>query len=146
MLNQVHIEGYVTRKQWTYSGNTFFRLATYRDPDRPRKESGSEEASKGRDQPDYQTVCVPAMLLSGLPVQFDSGQRVQVHGWLESREYDYTLAEFLGDAQADADAQLEVDPDQAKQMTANRTTTWITAERIVVIPEGSRKTRRNNKT
>ncbi len=37
MLNQVHIEGYVTKKQWTYSNDQFFRLLYYRNPDRPRK-------------------------------------------------------------------------------------------------------------
>jgi hypothetical protein len=139
MLNQVHVEGYVTKRQWTYSGDTYFRLAAYRDPDRPRKEADRraiDEAAERqlRDKPDYVTVRVPAMLLAGLPVQFQAGQRVQVHGWLESREYNYTLAEFLDDAQG---PKLEVDEVQAGQVIAHRGTTWITAERIVTRSRGS---------
>ena len=133
MLNQVHIEGYATKKIWQYGGDTFFRLAAYRDPDRPRKES--DRNPNERDKPDYVTIKVPASLLAGLPVQFTSGQRVQVHGWLESREYESTLAEFLKDARG---SELEVDSAQAKEIIAHRSTTWITAERIVNIPNNSR--------
>ncbi len=131
MLNQIHVEGFVTKKQWTHSGDKFFRLAVYRDPDRPRKEIARATPNE-RDQPDYVTVRLPASLLAGLPVEFKSGQRVQVHGWLESREYTYTLAEFLADAQGDAP---DVDPEQAQAVTAHRATTWITAERVVTVPD-----------
>jgi hypothetical protein len=133
MLNQVHAEGYVTRRQWTYSGDTFFRLAVYRDPDRPRKEADRQDPNE-RDRPDYVTIRVPATLLAGLPVQFQAGQRVQVHGWLESREYDYTLAEFLDDAQG---PKPEVGEAQAGQVVAHRGTTWITAERVLTLSRGS---------
>ena len=135
MLNQVHVEGYVTKKIWQYSGDTFFRLAIYRDPDRPRKEAN--RGAKERDKPDYITVKVP---VAGLPVHFESGQRVQVHGWLESREYESTLAEFLKDAQG---PELELDPALTKKVIDHRSTTWITAERIVSIPNDGRS---KNKT
>ncbi len=133
MLNQVHVEGYVTKKIWQYSGDTFFRLAVYRDPDRPRKKT--DRNSNERDKPDYITIKVPASLLAGLPVQFISGQRVQVHGWLESREYESTLSEFLQDARG---PKLEIDSAQAQKVVAHRSTTWITAERIVSIPNSAR--------
>ena len=133
MLNQVHIEGYATKKIWQYGGDTFFRLAAYRDPDRPRKES--DRNPNERDKPDYVTIKVPASLLAGLPVQFTSGQRVQVHGWLESREYESTLAEFLKDARSE----LKIDVAQAKKVIAHRSTTWIVAERIVRIPGDNRR-------
>jgi hypothetical protein len=133
MLNQVHVEGYVTKRQWTYSGDTFFRLAAYRDPDRPRKEADRQDPNE-RDKPDYITIRVPATLLAGLPVQFQAGQRVQVHGWLESREYNYTLAEFLDDAQG---PKPEVDEAQAGQVVAHRGTTWVTAERVLTLSRGS---------
>ncbi len=133
MLNQTHVEGYVTKKIWQYGGDTFFRLAVYRDPDLPRKETGRN--SNDRDKPDYVTVKVPASLLAGLPVQFTSGQRIQVHGWLESREYESTLAEFLKDAR---ESELEIDPAQAQRIVAHRSTTWITAARIVSMPDRGR--------
>jgi hypothetical protein len=135
MLNQAHIEGYTTKKQWTYSGDRFFRLAVYRDPDRPRKESNRKTTDE-RDQPDYVTVRLPAALLAGLPVQFDPGQRVQVHGWLESREFEYRLDEYLDDAQG---PKPEVEPAQAGKVVAHRATTWITADRIVVVPNNRGK-------
>jgi hypothetical protein len=139
MLNQVHTEGYVTKKVWQHSGDTFFRLAVYRDPDRTRKEAGRQAADE-RDQPDYVTVRVPAALTT-LPVEFQSGQRVQVHGWLESREFDYTLAEFLADAQG---PKPEVDPGLAGQVAAHRGTTWIVAERIITL-DGERSEKRKRK-
>jgi hypothetical protein len=85
MLNQVHVEGFVTKKRWQHSGDTFFRLAVYRDPDRERK--GQDKAGEGRDRPDYVTVRAPAAVTT-LPVEFKGGQRIQIHGWLESREFE----------------------------------------------------------
>lgn len=136
MLNVAHVEGFVTRRIWQINGDMFFRLAVYRDPDRPRKEA-EREAPDERDKPDYITIRVPAVLTTP-PVKFRPGQRLQIHGWLESREFDYTLAEFLGNAQG---PKPEVTEEQMCNVTAHRTTTWMTAERIVLLP---RKNNRNN--
>ena len=135
MLNQVHIEGFVTRKIWQYGGDTFFRLAVYRDPDRPRKEA--DRGENGRDRPDYVTIRVPAAL-TALPVEFRPGQRIQVHGWLESRQYSQTLAEFLGDCGVTGVQVAGADPDE---VSANRGSTWVVAERIVEIPEKSKNSK-----
>lgn len=140
MFNCVHIEGFVTKRIWRHSGDLFIRIANYRDPDRPRKESRHDSPNK-RDQPDYVTIRVPAALTT-LPVEFQSGQRVQVDGWLESREFDYTLAEFLKDAQGD---KPEIDPEQAKQLSAHRGTTWIVATRILTLPERDNSRGRKSK-
>ena len=134
MLNQVHVEGYVTKRIWQHSGDTFFRLAVYRDPDRPRKEATGRQDAGERDQPDYVTICIPASLTT-LPVAFRTGQRVQVYGWLESREFDYTLGEFLEDAQG---PRLETDPRLRESIVAHRGTTWIVADRVVTI-DGRRR-------
>ncbi|MFH0811201.1 MAG: hypothetical protein V2A77_12165 [Pseudomonadota bacterium] len=129
MLNQVHIEGYVTKKIWQHGGDTFIRVAVYRDPDRVRKQA-NREAEDEKDQPDYITIRLPASLLAGLPVQFQAGQRVQAHGWLESREFDYTLQEFLREAQGP-----KPNVEAADQVVAHRGTTWLVAERILLVPE-----------
>ena len=142
MLNQVHVEGFVTKKIWQYSGDTYFRLAVYRDPDRPRKVA-EREAPDERDKPDYVTVRVPARLTT-MPVEFQSGQRVQVHGWLESREFDQSLAEFLWEAQG---PKPKVSKAQAGKVIAHRGATWIVAERVLTMPERGEDNgrRRNNK-
>jgi hypothetical protein len=46
----------------------------------------------------------PGSLAGGLPVQFEAGQRVQVFGWFESREFEYTLSEFLSNVVHDPGA------------------------------------------
>jgi hypothetical protein len=139
MLNQVHTEGFVTKKIWPYDGDLFFRLAVYRDQDREPKRA----ADRGPDEqhrPDYVTVRVPAGL-GLLPVE--SGQRVQIHGWLESREFNLTLAEFLSKVQGEKPS---VDPLQARNLAIHRDTTWIVADRVVVLPKkgARRRTNRQN--
>ena len=37
MINEVTIEGIVTREPWTYNKDVFFRIASYRDMDMPAK-------------------------------------------------------------------------------------------------------------
>ena len=130
MLNQVHVEGYVTKKIWQYDGDTFIRMATYRDQDRPRKKGNGR--SNERDQPDYVTVRV---LPTAMPIAFKSGQRIQVHGWLESQSQKFTLADFLGAASG---PKPEVDSAQAKKVVASRDFTRIVAERIVELPKSKR--------
>lgn len=128
MLNQVHVEGYVTKRVWQYDGDTFVRLATYRDQDRPRKKlngGGPDE----RDQPDYVTVRVPP---TAMPIVFKAGQRIQVHGWLESQSQKFTLADFL---EAASGAKPEIDAAQAQEIAAHRDFTRVVAERIVALPK-----------
>ncbi len=76
MLNKVVIEGNVSGRPWTHSGDQFFRLGSYRDRPRPAKRL------ENRDKPDY----VAARLSSGgLPVLLQGGMRVRVHGYVQSR-------------------------------------------------------------
>ena len=139
MLSEVHVEGFITKKIWQHSGDTYFRYAIYRDPSRPRKQAARANPSE-RDEPDYITVRVPAALTT-LPVEFQAGQRVQVHGWLESREFDYSLAEFLESAQGE---KPKIEPALAEKLTTNRGTTWLVAERIVTLSDSGGRTGRNN--
>ncbi|MEA3397133.1 MAG: hypothetical protein U9R05_06690 [Chloroflexota bacterium] len=130
MLNQVHVEGYVTKKIWQYDGFTFFRLAAYRDQDRPRKKA-KRQASNERDQPDYVTVRVSPSL-TAMPIAFEPGQRVQVHGWLESQSQKSSLADFLEAAEG---PKIEIDAAKAQKSVAYRDFTRIVAERIVILPK-----------
>ncbi len=53
MINEVTIEGIVTREPWTYDKDVFFRIASYRDMDMPTK---PDTSIQGRDEPDYTTT------------------------------------------------------------------------------------------
>lgn len=128
MLNTVHLDGFVTRKRWQIGPDLYFRLAVYRDPDRPRKEA--ENGKVGKDEPDYITVRLPNGVAS-LTGRLKAGQRVQVHGWLESRHYEESLEEILEKAGLSPN---EIG-DQAK-VAVRRTTTWVCADRVVVVPNG----------
>ena len=133
MLNQIHLEGFITKRIWPYDGETFFRLAVYRDPDRPQVDSpvkGKHNEKKHR--PDYITIRVPTHLTT-VPVTFEPGQRLQVHGWIESRQFEQSLAEFLENANGDDQEEIEIDPDLAEELTTNRVTTWVVAERIITL-------------
>ena len=137
MLNETHIEGYVTKKQWMYGGDKFMRVAVYRDPDRPRKE-GDRDSAKERDQPDYVTVKLPAALIAGMPIEFKPSQRVQVHGWLASRQYEQSLAEFLDSARQDQGQEVDVDPELSEKIITYRSSTWVVADRIQIVNRGDK--------
>jgi hypothetical protein len=129
MINVTVIEGFVTKKIWQYDGHTFCRLAVYRDQDLPRK-------GNGREAPDYVTLCIPAALIAPVADQFRQGARVQVHGWLESSEYQQSLAAFLEKAGA---AGARVKGVDAAKVGISRVSTQVVAQRIVIVPDGERK-------
>lgn len=56
MINEVTIEGIVTREPWTYDKDVFFRIASYRDMDMPAK---PDTIVSGRDEPDYTNIRYP---------------------------------------------------------------------------------------
>ncbi|HIE38816.1 MAG TPA: hypothetical protein EYH30_05705 [Anaerolineales bacterium] len=98
MLNVVVVEGYVTNTMWRWSGDLYFRLASYRDPDLPQKPP--PQVQTDHDQtPDYLTVRVIGGAPGGLPVAVRPGQRVRIHGFLGSRPRRRTLAEVAEMAQ-----------------------------------------------
>lgn len=93
MLNEAILEGYVSGRPWTHSGDTFFRLGSYRDRQRPSKPKSHDEH---RDEPDYITVRVRA---GGFPLTVESGMLLlRVHGYLQSRYIAKSLKEILKDA------------------------------------------------
>jgi hypothetical protein len=81
MINEITIEGIVTREPWSYDKDIFFRVACYRDMDLPAK---PDTSSPGRDEPDYVNIRYPggagslfssACAVNGLPAAGKSVRR-----------------------------------------------------------------------
>jgi hypothetical protein len=131
MINDVILEGIIV-KSWKYADDLLFRLACYRDPDMPQKAPGDVH-----DAADYVTVRVLKGNL-GAPVVLENGQHIRVHGFLQSRDYDETLADFLKDAKGSLPLPEGLDPAGLK---AQRGTTEIVARRIILVANGAGKKR-----
>lgn len=136
MLNEVVIEGYVSGRPWTHSGDQFFRLGSYRDRQRPAKRT------ENRDEPDYVTARLAS---NGLPVMLQGGMRVRVHGYVQSRYYTESLGDWLKDAKGPTNA-LSVGDELRDDLRHNRVVTELVVERLVVLemPESkqARETRK----
>jgi hypothetical protein len=124
MLNEVVIEGLFTGKSWSYSGDLLFRLASYRDRQRPTKLQ-----TEGREQPDYITV---RLLASGVPVALQKGAIYRVHGYLQSRDYAETLGEFVKGANGLTNL-LSASDEIRREIKHNRVTTEVVAERLILV-------------
>ncbi|MDR7574508.1 MAG: hypothetical protein QN194_16465 [Armatimonadota bacterium] len=131
MLNLASVEGFITRRRWRRNGYHFFRLAVFRDQDRPRKHLPEGEGRPGRwDQPDYISVKVPPEL-TAVALSLRPGQRVRVFGWIETEDYMESLRQFLRRAGVAVPALADLDLDN---VAVSRAATWIVADRIVPVP------------
>ena len=130
MINEVVLEGIIV-KTWKYADDLLFRLACYRDPDMP-----SKSLNDLQDAADFVTIRVLKGNL-GAQVVVEKGCRVRVHGFLQSRDYEESLADFLKDARG---AQLPV-PESLDPATlrAPRGTTEVIARRIMSQRNGHKK-------
>ena len=129
MINDVVLEGIVV-KAWKYADDLLFRLACYRDPDLPQKPlNGVQDAA------DFVTVRVPKGNL-GAPVSVEKGISVRVHGFLQSRDYEESLADFLKDAHG-AELPLRENLNPAT-LRAPRGTTEVIARRIMSQRNGTK--------
>lgn len=130
MINEVVLEGIVV-KTWKYADDLLFRIACYRDPDLP-----SKSLSDIQDAADFVTIRVLKGNL-GAPVVVEKGVHVRVHGFLQSRDYEESLADFLKDARgADLPVPESLDPNNLR---APRGTTEVIARRIMSQRNGSKK-------
>jgi hypothetical protein len=130
MLNEVVLEGIIVRT-WTYADDLFVRLACYRDPDLPQK-----TLNETQDAADFVTIRVTKSNL-GAPVEVEKGLHVRVHGFLQSRDYQESLADFLKDARgADLAVPENLDP---SVLRAPRGTTEVIARRIMRQRNGTKK-------
>ncbi len=120
-MNEVHLSGQIKRI-WTYSDNLYLRLSVRRDPGRPKRSPREGGAY------DYVTVVFPD---GKDQLHFTPGQRLTIHGWLQSRDFDESLADFL----KRAGASLPGIPDG---IVVHRTVTEIVAERWRVLKEARR--------
>lgn len=130
MINDVVLEGIVV-KTWKYADDLLFRLACYRDPDLPQK-----ALNEAQDAADFVTIRVIKGNL-GAPVTVEKSHHVRVHGFLQSRDYEESLSDFLKDARgAEMSIPDHLDPNDLR---APRGTTEVIARRIMSHPNGARK-------
>ncbi|MGA2110577.1 MAG: hypothetical protein ABSG98_00335 [Anaerolineales bacterium] len=124
MINTVVVEGLVIRA-WTFAGDGFYRIASYRDPGLPPKLRSEE-----KDAADFMTFRIPKGSLGG-PVSLEVEDTVRVHGFVQSRDYEETLAEFVREAKGPRLKLL--DDYDARALRRTRVATEIVAERIVLL-------------
>ena len=130
MINEVVLEGIVF-KTWKYAEDLLFRIACYSDPDLP-----SKSLNDVQDAADFVTIRVLKGNL-GAPVVVEKGYKVRVHGFLQSRDYEESLADFLKDARGAELPVLEnLDPNELR---APRGTTEVIARRIMSQRNGSKR-------
>ncbi len=130
MINDVVLEGIIV-KTWKYADDLLFRLACYRDPDLPQK-----PLNEVQDAADFVTIRVPKGNL-GAPVVVEKNYRVRVHGFLQSRDYEESLADFLKDARgAELLVPETLDP---SELRAPRGTTEVVARRIMSQQNGTKR-------
>ena len=122
------IEGIVTSKQWTYQGDTFFRLAHYRTPERPPK---LDPQNPTRHLADFVTVRIKEGRLGGVPISLKEGTRVRVQGYFQSRDYTETVEEIA--RRAGVQEALEKAPEELLKAVDRRVATELVAEEIFVL-------------
>jgi hypothetical protein len=133
LINDIVLEGIVTREPWKYTDDLFFRLATYRDTDLPPKPLDAE-----RDQADYINVRVSGGA-NGL-MSIRRGMRLRVHGFLQSRDYRESLNDFLEKARKGGNtAQINFGEVKPEQVLIDRNTVEIVARRLIVLDAGDKK-------
>ena len=115
MLNAVTIEGIVTRRDTRLH---VARLAVYRDGNKRFREDG-------REMPDFISVRYPP----GRSGDMDEGNRVVVHGFLQSREFREPLTRAMKRAGVDVD----VGQGKADKAYIPRVATEVVAEKIIMV-------------
>jgi len=120
-MNEVHLSGRVM-KVWDIGGDRFARISIPRDNDRPARHDGGRY--------DYLTVRFPNG--RDKSIGLNNGQDVIVHGFMQSRDYQESLADFLKGAQG-----LQGKPDFKKanpnEVMVNRSTTEVVAMRFRIL-------------
>ena len=136
MINEITIEGIVTREPWSYDKDVFFRIASYRDMDLPAK---PDTSSPGRDEPDYVNIRYPGG--AGTMFSVQKGQRVRINGFLQSREFKEGLVELLEKARkSNGHADLKLPEDSGlEKVTIERNTVEVVAARVISLDTQSKK-------
>ncbi|PKO16690.1 MAG: hypothetical protein CVU39_07655 [Chloroflexi bacterium HGW-Chloroflexi-10] len=139
MLNEIMLEGIVVRETWRYMNSLFFRLGVYRDHDLPTKPFDQD-----RDAADYINVRLDGGA-NGL-IQIRRGMRLRVHGFMQSRDFQESLEEFIGKARKNNHAELFIETKglHPNQILIDRNTVEVVARRLVVLENGSEKKEKIN--
>ena len=119
-MNEVHLTGQIKRV-WTYDDNLYLRLSVRRDPGRPKR------APQAGGPYDYVTIVFPD---GKHQLRFTSGQRLTVHGWIQSRDFDETLKDFLKRAPDGAETPLP--PEQQRRIAVHRSIIEVVAARWIL--------------
>ena len=136
MINEVTIEGIVTREPWTYDKDVFFRIASYRDMDMPAK---PDTIVSGRDEPDYTNIRYPGG--AGTMFSIQKGQHVRIHGFLQSREFKESLAEFMEKAKKNmSNGEIKLAEDlKPEKVSIDRNTVEVVAARVISLDSQNKK-------
>ena len=126
-MNEVHLSGQIKRV-WTYNDNLYVRISVRRDPGRPKR------PPKDGGPYDYVTV---AFIDGKRQLHFEEGQFLTVHGWIQSRDFDETLADFLKRAEGADD--LNVSKNQLRQVFVHRSVIEVVVERWTIDAGGNGK-------
>jgi len=119
-MNEVHLFGQIKRV-WTYDDNLYVRLSVKRDPGRPKR------SPKEGGPYDYVTV----LFLDGKHrVSFNPGQFLTVHGWIQSRDFDESLRDFL--KRAEKSDGLDLSAKQLREIFVHRSVIEVVAERWII--------------
>jgi len=121
-MNEVHLQGQIKRV-WTYNDNLYVRLSVRRSPGRPRR------APRDGGPYDYVTILFPD---GKHQLSFESGQYLTVHGWLQSRDFDESLLDFLKRAEmkgVSAETAVSIPADQQRKTVLHRSVIEVVVER-----------------
>ena len=119
-MNEVHLFGQIKRV-WTYDDNLYVRISIRRSPGRPRR------TSKEGGPYDYVTVLFPD---GKRQMSFEPGQYLTVHGWLQSRDFDESLRDFLKRAEMNnIEEAVDIPADQQRRTVLHRSVIEVVAER-----------------
>lgn len=131
MINETILEGVVTSQPWAYDKDIFFRVASYRDANTPVKPN----VKSGREEPDYINVRV----IGGATSMFAPrpGLIVRVHGFLQSRDFQESLKDFLAKARKNGVKVPAIE--DSHRVTIDRNLVELVATRVIVMRDSQRR-------
>jgi len=130
MLNKVMVQGYVAGGIFHKNGDTYFRLGSYRDPQRPQRRKQVTDGSV-RDEPDYVSCRLPVSTFT-TPMALVKGMEVRIEGYLEHRYHEEKLSEFIKRAKGPV-RMLSVSNDLQSTVSTERVSTEIVVEEFNLI-------------
>jgi hypothetical protein len=129
-MNEIHLQGQVKRV-WTYDDNLYVRLSVRRSPGRPKR------TPREGGPYDYVTIVFPD---GKSQLSFEPGQYLTVHGWLQSRDFDESLRDFLKRAEMkDVKEAVDIPAGQQRNTVLHRSVIEVVAERWVIDRGGNGK-------